>query len=322
MGNILAYVETQNGLPKRSSLEVLTRCRQIADRTGDELDAVCVAPDASAATGAIARYGPNRIYVITHEVFERHINTPLTAAIALAAQKSDPDLIAFPSSESVKDVLGALTVRLNGSALPDVSDFDRVTGGVEAVRPVLASNFLAYAQAEGKPILVSVRAGSYVSEERPGEARVESLPFDFDSSGLRQDVRPIESAAEGTVELTEAQVVVAAGRGVRDEEGKRLVEELASVLNAAIGSSRAVVESGLLPPSTQIGQTGKVVSPDLYIAIGISGAIQHVAGMMGSRVIVAINKDSDAPIFKYASYGIVRDLYEILPRLIHALRVS
>lgn len=320
MGKILAYVETQDGQPKRSSLEVLTRCRQIADRTGDDLSAVSVAPDASAASDTIARYGPNRIYTISHAIFERHINTPLIEALAVAARKCNPDVIVMPSSESVKDVLGALAVRLDGSALPDVSEFDRVGDGIEAVRPVLAAKFLAHTRAEGRPILVSLRAGSYAAEERPSDAEVESVPFEVDASTLKQEVRSIESATGGAIDLTEAHVVVAAGRGVRDEEGKRLVEELASVLNAAIGSSRAVVESGLLPPSTQVGQTGKVVSPDLYIAIGISGAIQHVAGMTGSRVVVAINKDADAPIFRYATYGIVGDLYEILPRLIQALR--
>ncbi len=320
MGKILAYVEIQGGQPKKSSLEVLTRCRQIADATGDDLEAVAIARDASTATDTIARHGPSRIYTISNDVFEMHVNALLIEALTVTTRRSDPDLIAFPSSESVKDVLGALAVRLKGSAVPDVSEFDRVEGGIEAVRPVLAAKFLARTRAEGRPVLVSVRAGSYAAEERPIDAHVEPLPFDFDLANLKQEVRSIESAVEGTVELTEAQVVVAAGRGVRDAEGKRLVEELASLLNAAIGSSRAVVESGLLPPSTQVGQTGKVVSPDLYLAVGISGAIQHVAGMTGSRVVVAVNKDAEAPIFKYATYGIVGDLYDVVPRLIEALK--
>ena len=320
MGKILAYVEVQDGHPKRSSLEVLTRCRELAQAHSDDLEAVVVAPQAEAVAEAVSQYGASRIYAVSDAIFESHVNGALIEALSAAARRSSPDLIALPSSESVKDVLGALAVRLNAAALPDVSEFDRVDGGVEALRPVLAAKFLARVRAEGKPVLVSVRSGSYEAREEPVQAEVESLDFTFDAAALRQEVRSIETAVEGQIDLTEARVVVAAGRGVRDERGKALIDELAALLNAAIGSSRAVVESGLLPPSSQVGQTGKVVSPDLYIAVGISGAIQHVAGMTGSRVIVAINKDADAPIFKYATYGIVGDLYEILPQLIQALK--
>ncbi len=320
MGKILTYVEVQEGHAKRSSLEVLTRCRQIAQANGDELEAVVASQDAAAVTDQISRYGASRIYAISHAVFETHVNAALIEALSIAARTSNPDLIVFPSSESVKDVLGALAVRLDAAVLPDVSEFDRVDGGVEALRPVMAAKFLARGRGEGRPVLVSVRAGSYEAEEAPDAAAVETLDFRFDAGALKQKVRRVETAGEGEIDLTEAQVVVAAGRGVRDDEGKRLIDELAALLNAAVGSSRAVVEAGLLPPSSQIGQTGKVVSPDLYFAVGISGAIQHVAGMTGSRVIVAINKDPDAPIFKYATYGIVGDLYVILPKLIEALK--
>ena len=320
MGKILTYIEVQGDHAKRSSLEVLTHCRQMAQDSGDDVEAVVVAPNARAVTDEIARYGASRIYAISHDIFERHINAVLIEALSIAARKSNQDLFAFPSSESVKDVLGALGVRLDASVLSDVSEFTRVDGGVEALRPVMAARFLARTRGEGRPTLVSVRSGSYAAEEAPANAQVVNLEFEFDPGLLRQQVRRVETAEEGKVDLTEARVVVAAGRGVRDEKGKMLIDELASLLNAAVGSSRAVVEAGLLPPSTQVGQTGKVVSPDVYFAIGISGAIQHVAGMTGSRIIVAINKDPDAPIFKYATYGIVGDLYAILPKLIEALK--
>lgn len=320
MGKILTYIEVHDGHPKRSSLEVLTRCRQIAEANGDDLEAVIAAPDAASVTDQVARYGASRVYAISHEIFERHVNAALIEALSIAARKSDPDMFALPSSESVKDVLGALGVRLDASVLPDVSEFNRVDGGVEALRPVMAAKFIARTRGEGRPVLVSVRSGAYATEEAPADAQVVNLEFHFDSGTLRQKVRSVETPAEGKIDLSEARAVVAAGRGVRDEKGKKLIEELASLLNAAVGSSRAVVEAGLLPPSTQVGQTGKVVSPDVYFAIGISGAIQHVAGMTGSRVVVAINKDPDAPIFKYATYGIVGDLYEILPKLIQVLK--
>ncbi|MEX1054741.1 MAG: electron transfer flavoprotein subunit alpha/FixB family protein [Rhodothermales bacterium] len=324
MGTILSYIEVQDGHAKRSSLEVLSHCRRIADEHGDELAAVVLSATEADVTSRVAsqaaRHGAATIYTITHPAFERHLNVPVLAALAEVAAKVDPDIIAFPSSESVKEILGALAIRLNGASLPDVSEFDRSEGGVEAHRPVLASRFLARARAEGRPVLVSVRAGSYSAAESPVEARVEEVPFEFDQGSARQTLREVVTATEGTVDLSEARVVVAAGRGVRDERGKQLIEELARTLGAAIGSSRAVVESGHFPASSQVGQTGKVVSPDLYIAVGISGAIQHVAGMSNSRIIVAINKDPDAPIFQSATFGIAGDLYEVLPKLIEALK--
>jgi electron transfer flavoprotein alpha subunit len=184
----------------------------------------------------------------------------------------------------------------------------------------MASKFFARVRAEGSPVLVSVRSGSYEAREAPVEAKIESVPFSFDESSLRQTLREVVGAATGGIDLADARVVVAAGRGVKDAEGKRLVEELAEVLGAAIGASRAVVENGMFPATTQIGQTGKVVSPDLYVGVGISGAIQHVAGMTNSRVIVAINSNPDAPIFDVATYGIVGDLYKVLPPMIEALK--
>jgi electron transfer flavoprotein alpha subunit len=145
------------------------------------------------------------------------------------------------------------------------------------------------------------------------------VAIDFDAGAVRQSLREVVRGSAGTVDLSEARVVVAAGRGVRDEEGKRLVEDLARVTGAAIGASRAVVDMGLFPATAQVGQTGKVVSPELYFALGISGAIQHTAGMSNSRTIVAVNKDADAPIFKVATYGIVGDLHKVVPVLVREL---
>ena len=322
MGKILTYVAVQDGKLKRSSLEALTRCRALAESGGHTLEAVLIHPDAPAHVDAVRRYGPAKIYTITDPVFERPLNTPMLDALHAVIERAGPMLTAFASTEAVKDVLGALAVRANAAALSDVSSFDLIDGGVEALRPVMAAKMLARTQARAERVLVSVRSGSYDAVEAPAEAEVEAIPFSFDVGALRQTLREVVTTGGGAVDLTEARVVVAAGRGVRDDEGKRLVEELASLLDAAIGATRAVVETGQFPATVQVGQTGKVVSPDLYVAVGISGAIQHVAGMANSRVIVAINKDPDAPIFKYATYGLVGDLYKVLPPLIEELRAA
>lgn len=320
MAHFLVYVAVQKGIVRRSSLEVLTHARALAREQGGRVEALLVGSDPGASVEVVRRYGPERIYTVEHPVFERHVNTPLIDALAAAVESSGAEVVCFASTEAVKDVLGALAVRVGGTALPDVASFTWTGDAVEALRPVMAAKFLARVRAAARPVLVSVRSGSYDATEAPGEAEVVALPFTFDAGSLKQQVEEAENAADAGADLSEARVVVAAGRGIRDESGKQLVEELAGVLGAAIGSSRAVVESGLFPATTQVGQTGKVVAPDLYLAVGISGAIQHVAGMANSRVIVAINRDADAPIFDVATYGLVGDLHRILPPLIEELR--
>jgi electron transfer flavoprotein alpha subunit len=324
MSVVLAHIATSDGKIKRSSLEVLSHCRSEAAKNGHTLAAVVVDVNPDAYLDTIKKYGASTIYTVKHPVFKNHLNTPLTGALAAVVEKASPAVVAFASTEAVKDVMGALATRFGGAAVPDVASFSIAGGGIEALRPVMASKILAKTGATGSTVFVSVRSGSYDATEAsaPADAGVVEVPFDFDEGSLKNVLREVIKASGDKVDLNEASVVVAAGRGVKDDEGKKLVEDLAAVFNGAIGASRSVVETGMFDPSTQIGQTGKVVSPELYFAIGISGAIQHVAGMVNSKVIVAINKDADAPIFQYATYGLVGDLYKILPPLIEQLRAA
>ena len=320
MSSLLTFISVNDGKIKRSSLEVLSRCREEAERLGLDNEAVVVAPDASNYSEQLSGYGVSKVYVVEDPIFKNPLNTPLLKALDAVIEKAAPRVVAFASTEGSKDILGALSASRNVPALPDVSSFEVTDSGVSGKRPVMAAKILSSVEAKGDTVLVSVRSGSYDLTESSSEPEVETIDFSVSEKEIKVVLKEILSASGDRVDLSEAEVVVAAGRGVRDEEGREMISELASVLNAGIGASRALTESGAYDPSLQIGQTGKVVSPQLYIGIGISGAIQHVAGIMNSKVIVAINKDPDAPIFDIADYGIVGDLYKVLPPFIEEIK--
>jgi len=320
MSTLLTVISVNDGKIKRSSLEVLSRCNELAGSNGLKSAALVIDANASEIAEQLKYYGPDAIYTIENPIFKNHLNTPVLKALSTAVDHINPRVVAFPSTESSKDVLGALAANKEAAALSDMSEFDLTENGVKGKRPVMASKIISSVEATGTPVLISVRSGSYDVVEKSSDASVESIDFSFNDEELKITLKEIISSSSDRVDLSEAEVVVAAGRGVKDEEGRNLISELASVLNAGIGASRALTEAGDYDPSLQIGQTGKVVSPQLYIGVAISGAIQHVAGMANSKVIVAINKDPDAPIFEIADYGLVGDLYKILPPFIEELK--
>ncbi len=342
----LHLLTVQNGGIKRSSLEVLSRGRELVSSMGEhggdngaELHAVVCSPevvdwDAAKWSAEIGPYGVNTVWMATDEAFKEHNNQALLSGVQAAHAQATGNgtkasVVAMASTEGVKDILGALSVRLGVSVIADVSEFEvsREDDGVQlsATRPVMASKAQTKVQASAQHVMVSVRSGSYGILEngdgqKAGTPILQPVSIEDADSKLHTQIREIITAAADTIDLNEAEAIVAAGRGVKDETAKALIAELAGVLNAGIGASRALTEAGVYDPSVQIGQTGKVVSPQLYIAVGISGAIQHVAGITNSKVIVAVNKDADAPIFEVADYGIVGDLYEVLPALIAEIK--
>ena len=320
MSSILTYIAVSEGKVKRSSLEVLSHNKELAEANGLTNEAIIIDANASSFVHEVEKYGASKIYTIEDPIFAEHKNAPLLAALSKAMEVCSPKVVAFASTESTKDILGALAANQKAGVIADVAEFELIEKGVKAKRPVMAAKIVGVVEAYSNTVLVSVRSGSYGLIESQGEAQVIPLEFSINGAELKTKLREIISAIGDTVDLNEAKIIVAAGRGIKDEEAKALISELASTLNAGIGASRALTESGMYDPSLQIGQTGKVVSPQLYIAVGISGAIQHVAGMANSKVIVAINKDADAPIFEVADYGIVGDLYKILPPFINELR--
>jgi electron transfer flavoprotein alpha subunit len=320
MSTLLTYISINEGKIKRSSLEVLSRCNELANKHGLKSAALIIDENPADAAEKIKAYGPSVIYTIQSPVFKNHLNAPLLKALSTAIDQIDPQLVAFASTEGAKDILGAIAANKGAAALPDMSEFELTDNGVKGKRPVMASKIISSVEAEGSPVMISVRSGSYDVVEKSSDASVEAIDFSMSDDDMKATLKEIITASGDRIDLSEAEVVIAAGRGVKDEEGRNLISELASVLNAGIGASRALTEAGDYDASLQIGQTGKVVSPQLYIGVGISGAIQHVAGMANSKVIVAINKDPDAPIFDIADYGLVGDLYKILPPFIEELK--
>jgi electron transfer flavoprotein alpha subunit len=320
MKRILVFMSVKDGRLRRSSLEALSRCRTLAESHGLDLAAAIVDTAASGFVGPIAEYGASEVYTLSDPALERPDSSVLIEAYALVVNEAEADLVVFSTTEEVRQILGALSVTLGGAALSDVSMLDLSEDGVEVLRPVMAARRLARVRASRSPVIVSIRSGAYAALPSPVDAEERPLLFKPSGTSAVSQIVDVITDARGGVDLAEASRVVAVGRGVKDEAGDAMVRELALTLGAAIGATRAIVETGMYPATTQIGQTGKVVSPDLYIGLGISGAIQHAAGMMNSRVIVAVNKDPNAPIFKYATYGVVGDLYKIVPELTRALK--
>lgn len=320
MSTLLTYISVNNGKIKRSSLEVLSRCNELAEAGGHESAAVVIDAEASTYVDQLKNYGVSKIYLVEDPIFKNHLNTPLLRALSSVYEQVQPSVMAFASTEGSKDILGALAVNKGAASLPDMSEFELTSGGVKGKRPVMAAKIISSVEATQFPVFLSVRSGSYDVVEKSADPEVVNVDFSFNEADLKITLKEIISASSDKIDLSEAEVVIAAGRGVKDEEGRNLISELATVLNAGVGASRALTEAGDYDPSLQIGQTGKVVSPQLYIGVGISGAIQHVAGMANSKVIVAINKDPDAPIFEIADYGIVGDLYKVLPPFIEELK--
>lgn len=320
MSTLLTLITANNGKIQRSALEVLSRNNKLADENGHESAALIMDPSASDLVDQVKKYGPDAIYTMEDPIFKNHLNQPVVRGLSVAIEKIQPTLVAMGSSESSKDVLGAIAANVTAPALADMSEYDLTENGVKGKRPVMASKIISNVEAEGSPVVITVRSGSYDAVEKEGDPKVEAIDFSFDETDLRITLKEIIGASGDKIDLSEAETVIAAGRGAKDEDARNMIDELADVLGAAIGASRALTEAGIYDPSLQIGQTGKVVSPQLYIGIGISGAIQHVAGMANSKVIVAINKDADAPIFEIADYGLVGDLYDILPPFIEELK--
>jgi electron transfer flavoprotein alpha subunit len=312
---VWVYAEITPEGPSPSALELLTKARSI----GDEVAAIALGPGASAAAIALGEHGAARVYASDEQVYADTLGLPAAHTLHALIQEHSPDLILFSTSYDARDVAGRLQAKLGSTLMSNVTD---VTGAGSAQTQIFGGSRVVEVTLEGPaPRLALVRPKSFAAEPNGGTAEV--VPVDTPVPDELTTVRRIERHEETASgpRLDDAKVVIAGGRGLQDPSNFKLLDDLAAAIgDAAVGASRAVVDAGWVPYSYQVGQTGKTVKPEVYIAVGISGATQHVVGMKGAKRIIAINKDGDAPIFRLADLGVVGDALTVLPKVIEEIR--
>ncbi|MEQ8763170.1 MAG: electron transfer flavoprotein subunit alpha/FixB family protein [Planctomycetota bacterium] len=316
---VLAFAEQRNGELKKTAFEVTGLAKRLAGELGGEAMVVVIGSGVEGLAGELASRGAQKVIVVDQPELESYSTEGYAAALKIAIEKVDPAAVVLSATAMGKDLGPRVAAELKASLASDVTDVQVDGGTLTVKRPVYSGKAIATLKFTSALPMISVRPTVFTAPEpSSGEAPVEKLTV-ADLS-IRAVVKEVQQSKGDQVELTEASVVVSGGRGLKGPEHWGMIEELADVLGAALGASRAVVDAGWRPHSEQVGQTGKIVSPKLYFAIGISGMIQHLAGMSTSETIVAINKDADAPIHKVATYSIIGDAFEIVPRLIEELK--
>lgn len=314
MAEVLVLVEHAEGALKKVSAELITAARALGEPA-----AVVVGVPGTAAplVDGLKAAGAAKIYVAESDLVDKYLITPAVDVLAGLAESSAPAGVLIAATADGKEIAGRLAARIGSGLLVDVVDVRE--GGV-GVHSIFGGAFTVEAQANGDTPVITVRAGAVEAEPVAGAGEQVSVEVPAAAENAARITAREPAVAGDRPELTEATIVVAGGRGVGSAENFSVVEALADSLGAAVGASRAAVDSGYYPGQFQVGQTGKTVSPQLYIALGISGAIQHRAGMQTSKTIVAVNKDEEAPIFEIADYGVVGDLFKVAPQLTEAIK--
>ena len=315
MANILVFVEQREGNLKRFSLEALSEARRLADAQGGKVAAV-MAGSAEIA-GRCTFQGTDCIYYSNHPALSQYSTEGYSELVVGSIRNFQPDIVLAAASAMGKDLLPRVAARLDVALAQDCTGISwNSDSSWEFIRPIFAGKAFAVVQLVGVPQVATLRPNVFpVLEPVKRAAELIVLDEELKLDEIRARVREVQKFSGQAVELTEADIIVSGGRGMKGPENFRMVQELAESLGAAVGASRAVVDAGWMEHRFQVGQTGKTVAPSLYVACGISGAIQHLAGMSSSKYIIAINKDPEAPIFKIADYGIVGDSLQVLPLL-------
>jgi len=323
MAGIWIFAEQRGGELKKVSFELLTVGRNLADRAGEELGALLLGSGVEMLAPELAKYGADRVFWADSADLKDFLIEPYTSVICDAVRANDPSILLFSATTMGRDLSPRVAARLGTGLATDCTGLDIDDAGLLSIkRPMFAGKLFANVVFDdAKPQIASVRPNVMPAQESPKAGEVVKLEVQIDPSRVRTRLVEIKKGTGARVDLTEAKIIVSGGRGMKGPENFSILEKLVATLGseATVGASRSAVDAGWRPHSDQVGQTGKTVTPDLYIACGISGAVQHLAGMSSSKYIVAINKDPDAPIFQKADYGIVEDLFKIVPLITEEL---
>ncbi|MDZ7702261.1 MAG: electron transfer flavoprotein subunit alpha/FixB family protein, partial [Halobacteriales archaeon] len=311
MTGVLAVAEHRRGSLRDVSFELLAAGRELAEAVDGDLEAAVVGGDVEGFAEQLDRDGVAAIHTVDEgEEFNHDVTVQAVAALAEALE---PDVVLLPNSVNGLDYAPAVAGALGRPLVTDAIGLD-AADRLEVTREMYGSK-VATTVAVDLPAVVTIRAAEWPPAEGVGDAEVQAFDFTLDEAAVRSTVTGFEEVAGGDVDIGEADVLVSIGRGIGEEENLELIEELVDALDATMSASRPIVDSGWLEKNRQVGQSGKTVTPEIYLAIGISGAVQHVAGMKGAETIVAINTDPNAPIFDLADYGVVGDLFDVVPEL-------
>ncbi|WP_035300443.1 electron transfer flavoprotein subunit alpha/FixB family protein [Brevibacillus thermoruber] len=310
MKKVLVLAETRDGQLRNVSLEALAAAHVLAE--GGEVVAALFGPDSGAHAAVLGHHGAGTVYVADHAALAQYTPDAYTQALKQLIDFVSPDAVVLGHTAIGRDVAPRVAARLGYGLISDVTGLE---AGPVFTRPIYAGKAFQKRTFTDGAIMITIRPNNIPAAAPDTGKTATVVPFDVEIKDLRSIVKEVVRKTSGKVDLSEAKIIVSGGRGVKSADGFKPLYELAEVLGAAVGASRGACDADYCDYSMQIGQTGKVVTPDLYIACGISGAIQHLAGMSNSKVIVAINKDPEAPIFQVADYGIVGDLFEVVPLL-------
>ncbi len=317
MAKVWVYAELNQGELAPISNELLAKARDLGDA-----EAVALGPGAAQAAATLGKHGAKTVFVNEDHGFADYIAEPAADTLEALVKQHSPDLLLFGFTSDSREVAGRLAARLGTGCISNALDVKAQDGGFVARVPYFGGAKVADYKANAKPAIVLLRPKSVEASEVGGEAKVEQVPATIGEKSKRARVLERKVEAAEAIKLEDAGVIISGGRGLGGPENFPLLEALAGALGGAVGASRAVVDAGWVPYSMQVGQTGKTVRPGVYIAVGISGAMQHTVGMKGAKVIIAINKDADAPIMKMADLGVVGDALKIVPKLTEAVNAK